>query len=270
LRITDGTVTVAAGDDGMHAEGDLSIEGGTVRVTRSAEGLEGANIVLAGGSTTVTASDDGVNASAGSTTAGASQGGPGGGPGGGGGMANTGEQLIISGGTTVVTADGDGLDSNGTIAISGGTTVVNGPTTNGNGALDSNGGITVTGGTVLAAGSAGMAEAPGSASTQGWVQVGLPGALQPGTTVQLVDNGRVVASYTATRSVQNIVLAGADIAQGQSYDVYVGGRLAADAVADTFSLGGDGSGATKTTTVTAGQATGGMGGGMGGGFGGPR
>lgn len=261
VRLSDGTVTISAGDDGVHAEGDLAIEGGSLTVQKSTEGLEGANIVLAGGTSTVTATDDGVNASAGASSG--SQAGQGG-PGGGGGMANTGEQLLITGGTHVVSSGGDGLDSNGTISISGGTTVVNGPTTNGNGALDSNGGITVTGGTVLAAGSAGMAEAPGAASTTGWLQVSLPSAVQAGSTVQIVSGGTVVASYTAPRTAANIVLAGAGITKGQSYDVYVGGRLAAESVATTFSLGGSTTGAAKVATVTAGSATGNSMGGFGG------
>ena len=40
-RHLGGTVTVNAGDDGAHAEGDLAITGGTVTIAKSSEGLEG-------------------------------------------------------------------------------------------------------------------------------------------------------------------------------------------------------------------------------------
>jgi len=252
ILLAGGTTTVDAGDDGAHAEGDLAVTGGSVTITKSNEGLEGANVVIAGGTSSVTASDDGLNATQGSSS--------GGGGMGGGGMANDGSQLVISGGTLVVDSGGDGLDSNGQTTISGGTTVVYGPTMNGNGSLDSNGGIDVTGGTVLAAGSGGMAEAPDTSSTQGWVQLGFSSNVTAGQTVQIVSGDTVIASFTAKKDYSNLVFVGDDITSGQSYDVYVGsGSLGSDQLA-TFSLGGSTDGATKVGSVTAGQATGGMGG----------
>lgn len=255
LAINGGAVTLKAGDDGMHAEGDLAVTGGTLAVVQSNEGLEGVTITLAGGSTDITASDDGVNASSGTGTN------TGGGPGGGG-MQGDGSLLTISGGTHLVNAGGDGLDSNGSTVISGGTTVVSGPTGSGNGALDSNGGITVTGGTVLAAGSAGMAESPSAESSSGWIAASVEVAA--GQTVSVVSGSTVIASYTAVKDVSSLVLADSALKSGESYDLYVGGQLAATTVG-TYSAGGSIDGATKTTTVTAGQAVaGGMGpGGMG-------
>ncbi|MFZ0529531.1 MAG: hypothetical protein WAL91_03210, partial [Propionicimonas sp.] len=201
-----------------------------------------------------TASDDGVNASTGT---GSSQGG--------GGMASDGALLTISGGTLLVNAEGDGLDSNGSMLITGGTTVVSGPTGSGNGSLDSNGGITISGGTVLAAGSAGMAETPGTDSSQGWVAVTLDQAVAAGETVSIVKDQTVIASYTAVKQIQSLVLSDPDITTGQSYDVYVGAKLAGTTVG-TYSDSGDLTGATKSTSVTAGEgASTGMGGGHGGG-----
>ncbi|WP_454860439.1 carbohydrate-binding domain-containing protein [Promicromonospora soli] len=62
-----GEVTVASGDDGVHAESDLVVDGATVTVSESVEGLEAAHILVAGGAVDVTSSDDGFNA-AGSTS----------------------------------------------------------------------------------------------------------------------------------------------------------------------------------------------------------
>ncbi|MGW2095364.1 carbohydrate-binding domain-containing protein [Promicromonospora sukumoe] len=63
-----GTVTVASGDDGVHAESDLVVDGATVTVSESVEGLEAAHILVASGTVDVTSSDDGFNAAGGTST----------------------------------------------------------------------------------------------------------------------------------------------------------------------------------------------------------
>ena len=161
-----------------------------------------------------------------------------GGPGGG--EQNTGEMLIISGGTNTITADGDGLDSNGYLQVSGGTTVVNGPTNDGNAALDASE-VTVTGGSLIAAGSSGMAQAPGT-DGQAWVSAAT--AVSAGQKVEIRSGDTVVATYTAVRDASSVIVSDAGITNGSSYDVVVDG--------------------TTATAVTAGEHTGGMGG-MGGG-----
>ncbi len=204
-------------------------------ITRSYEGIESADIRIAGGVARITSSDDGVNAS-GNTAS--TDGGMGGG-----GMQDSGETLAISGGTLVVDADGDGLDSNGTIEMTGGDVTVFGPTAQNNGALDSNGGITVTGGTLVAIGSTGMAESPDESSGQGWLAATVSGSA--GSTVQITDAaGTVIAEYTATKTFGSVVFSSSAITDGQAYTVTVDGT---------------------STSVTAGEAiAGGMGGGMGG------
>lgn len=47
--------------------------------------------------------------------------------------------LNLTGGRLTINAEGDGLDSNGDAVVSGGTVVVHGPRSNGNGALEVNG-----------------------------------------------------------------------------------------------------------------------------------
>lgn len=86
-----------------------------------------------------------------------------GGPGGGG---NSELYIKITGGTLTVSADGDGLDSNGGLLVTGGTTIVYGPTSDGDSALDYDGSAIVTGGTLAAIGSAGMTESFDEASTK--------------------------------------------------------------------------------------------------------
>lgn len=81
---------IATGDDGVHADANLTVNGGTVRITQSYEGIESAVITINGGEIYIVSSDDGVNAADGTG------GGPGGGFGGGQPQGNGGPR----GGTT--------------------------------------------------------------------------------------------------------------------------------------------------------------------------
>jgi hypothetical protein len=250
LLVNGGKLTVSAGDDGVKAQNQLVIANGSVTVSESSEGLESQHIAISGGTVTVTATDDGVNASSGAATATQGGGGMGGGPGGG---ESVGDYSVdISGGSLTINSEGDGLDSNGNAAISGGTVVVNGPESNGNGALDVNGELAVSGGTVAAAGSAGMAVAPGTSSTQSGVQVTFASIVPAGTTVQLAGaDGKLVATFVTTKATGSLVLSSPGIEAGQQYTVYTGGSAKVESGLGEGSLDG----ATELGTVTAGEYT---------------
>lgn len=191
----------------------------------------------------------------------------GGGPGGGapGGEASGDYSLTISGGTLVVDAGGDGLDSNGSLEITGGTTVVQGPTNAGNGALDVNGTFTVSGGTLLAAGSSGMAVAPDTDSSQGWVAANLDQGAAAGTVVHvLAEDGTTLVSYEVTKDTQNVVYSSPEVETGATYVFATGGSLGTP---DDTGLSSDGTsdGAAQAATAVAGEFAGGGTGGMGGG-----
>ena len=88
ITITGGTFELSSGDDAIHADQYLilgksgdSNENINVKITKSVEGLEGAQILIYSGTYNVTASDDGIN-SAGDTTEECSNGGGNMGPGG--------------------------------------------------------------------------------------------------------------------------------------------------------------------------------------------
>ncbi|MEU9955721.1 carbohydrate-binding domain-containing protein [Streptomyces sp. NPDC050982] len=267
VHVTGAKVTAASGDDGVHAEGDLTVDKGTLKVTSAVEGVEGADISVNGGTVDIRSSDDGINAAGGTSSSGGGGGGGGGGFGGGGGGGGGGEsvgdyKLTVSGGTLVVDSEGDGLDSNGTAEITGGTVVVNGPQQGGNGALDVNGDFGISGGVLLAAGSAGMAVAPSTDSEQGWISATLDSSVPVGTTLHVVDSdGKVVATYVTSKSIQNVVYSSSAVKSGEEYEIYSGGTKSGAGTGGLASSGTLGS-AERIATVTAGEAPeGGFGGG---------
>jgi hypothetical protein len=257
LLISGGTMEVTAGDDGIKAFDTLTITGGTATVAKSNEGLEAQHIALTGGTITVNSTDDGINAAGGSSSTaatGTTGGGASGGGMPGGGMDNAvGDySLDISGGVITVNAAGDGLDSNGNATVSGGTTVINGPTNDGNGALDVNGDLTVSGGTLAAAGSSGMAVTPATASPQSAVQLTFASSVPAGTVIQVADGGgNVVATFTTTKTASSLIFSSPAIGAGETYTAYTGGTSNASVGLGSGSLDG----ATKALTAVAGQYT---------------
>ncbi|MEN6410567.1 MAG: carbohydrate-binding domain-containing protein, partial [Anaerolineaceae bacterium] len=191
ITINNGTFQIASGDDGMHADATLEVNGGDIQVTKSYEGLESAVITINAGNISLVSSDDGINVAGGNDGSGAAQGG-GNQPGGGGGgprqdffsTASGNYYLYIHGGRIVVDANGDGLDSNGSIEMTDGVVIVNGPTEQMNGALDA-GTFTISGGFLVAVGSVGMAEAPSDTSSQYSVLVNLDSIQQVGSLVHI-------------------------------------------------------------------------------------
>ncbi|MFE6074691.1 carbohydrate-binding domain-containing protein [Paenibacillus sp. NPDC057886] len=319
--VNEGKFSIESGDDGIHADQALTINGGTITIAKSYEGLEGAIITLNGGDIDVTASDDGVNAAGGEeetataaadsttqtkdttatsnisvtettgttstpdqTTQDSGRGGaPGGMPGG---EAATNNELHINGGSLTVNAGGDGLDSNGSIYMTDGTVIVNGPTDNGNGALDYDGNFEMSGGYLVAAGSSGMAQATSEASTQNTIAMTFPETQKAGTLVHVEDSeGNNILTFAPAKDYQSVVVSSPDLKKDGSYVIYSGGTSTGKAV-DGLYTDGTYSGGTKVVAfqstsnvtwvnesgvTTANSGMGGPGGGRGqGGFGGGR
>lgn len=279
LAISGGELSINAGDDGLHAEVAMLISGGTMDVAKSNEGIEAPYITIADGRVSVVASDDGVNVADGSDAQ--EGGGPGGFAGGGqggvpgdaqgsassdgqsglptddfggpmgGGAATSNLKLTISGGYLSVDAQGDGLDANGSIEMSGGTVIVNGPTANNNAALDYDGSFNMTGGFLVAAGSAGMAQAASEESTQGGILMTYPEAQQAGTLVHLEDDaGKTIATFAPLRTYQTLFVSSPELKKDGSYIVYSGGSSTGTATNGLYG-GGEYSGGTKVVAFTA-------------------
>lgn len=218
VTVNGGTFDIAAGDDAFHAEETLLIADGMIAISESYEDLEGLYVEVTGGEITLTASDDGINAAGGTDASGM---------GGRDAMRNPGMSsasngsITISGGTIQITASGDGLDANGTLEITGGYTVVCGPTQGDTAILDYDVSGTISGGTFIGTGASGMAQSF-SDSSQGVVAVSV-GNQSAGTTFQLSDiDGNTILTYTPDLSYQVVILSSLDIVEGETYTITVG------------------------------------------------
>lgn len=143
-----------------------------------------------------------------------------GGPGGGG---NSELYIKITGGTLTVSADGDGLDSNGGLLVTGGTTIVYGPTSDGDSALDYDGSAIVTGGTLAAIGSAGMTESFDEASTQPVITYYGTETQSADTTITLTDSdGSALFTVTPEKAYASIVLTCPEMKLDATYTLAAG------------------------------------------------
>ena len=130
-------------------------------------------------------------------------------------------QVTINGGKLTIQAGGDGIDSNGDLTVTGGETYVFGPVSDGDGSLDFAGTGTITGGVVMCAGSSGMAQNFGDASTQGSMLVSASG--QAGDAIQLADeDGNVVASCEARTSYSCVLVSAPGVESGKTYTLSCG------------------------------------------------
>ena len=135
ITVNGGLIQVASGDDGLHADNTLTINDGKVVVTGATEGLEANYININGGASYVYGTDDGVNCSKKSFNSCA--------------FTMTGGYLDVA----VKNGDTDGIDSNGTFTLSGGVIITRGSPGSGSNmstGLDVDGTASMTGGTLIA------------------------------------------------------------------------------------------------------------------------
>ncbi len=128
ITIEDGSISLSSGDDAAHADGALTVNGGTILVTKAYEGLEGDTVTVNDGLLSITSTDDGINAST---------------------------QIVLAGGDIYVySTAGDGIDSNGTTSkkaiLFSGANVAVVSASSGNSSIDTDVGFTWTAGHVVA------------------------------------------------------------------------------------------------------------------------
>lgn len=250
VTIQDGTFTIESGDDGIHADETLTVEQGNLNVTKSYEGLEGNALVINGGVISITSSDDGLNA-AGGNDGSSVNGRPGENSFSG---ASGSASITINGGELYVCAQGDGLDSNGSLYIKGGTIFVDGPSSDGNGSLDYDGTCEINGGVLMCAGRSGMAQMPGSSSTQNAVMVSFSSYQSAGTQINIEQDGTLIASMTPTISF-NCIIVSTPTLTSDTFTLSKDGSITnAQSIAHA-SVSGSISGSTKLTEFSISSVT---------------
>ncbi len=230
VTINGGTFEIASGDDALHAEETLTVTAGKFNITESYEGLEALNIKVMGGNIKLVASDDGLNAAGGTDSSGTTGGrdgmfggGKGGMGGGFGGMSSGNGSIVISGGNLYINSSGDGIDANGTLEITGGYTVVVGPTQGDTATLDYDKSGIITGGTFIGTGASGMAQSF-SDSEQGVVAISV-GNQSAGTKIVLKDkSGKTIIEHTPELNFAVVILSSPDITKGETYSITVGSQ----------------------------------------------
>jgi hypothetical protein len=245
VYLTDVSLTIASGDDGIHADSLVQVNGtSTIEISKSYEGIEGLSIEINGGDISVTASDDGFNAAGGNDSSSLN---------GRLGMNSFSSDsdcvITINDGYVFINASGDGIDSNGSVEINGGVTLVSGPTDSSNGALDYNSTAEITGGIFIAAGSSGMMQNFEQAD-QGALLCFSTSTISGGTSVIIVDkDGNVVASFTPPKNYQCVLFSAPAISSGQTYTIYTGATVSG-ADENGYAVSTSFSGGTKLASVT--------------------
>ena len=229
VTVNGGVIDVTSSDDGVNAAGDPTGDSSAEATGVGASGPEAAGEqpeAAANGGQAPTGDGqarEGADAQAPTSAGGQAPADAGGqAPGAGGGMDyDSTAQVTINGGKLTIQASGDGIDSNGDLTVTGGETYVFGPVSDGDGALDFAGTGVISGGVVMCAGSSGMAQNFGDASTQGSMLVSVSG--QVGDAIQLADeDGNVLASCEARTSYSCVLVSAPGIESGKTYTLSYG------------------------------------------------
>jgi len=248
ISIYDGEYEIASDDDGIHADSSIDISGGTINISKSYEGIESAIINILGGNIQIKASDDGINIAGGNDSSSVN-----GRPGQNSFESSEDDNLNITGGYIYVDASGDGLDANGSIYMDGGTVIVNGPTSSGNGALDYDQTFELNGGLFIAAGSSGMVQTASEQSTQNSVLVIYSQIQQAGTIVNIADStGKSIITFAPNKNYQSILVSSPDLQLDSAYQLYTGGT-STGSITNGLYAEGTYEGGTKTADFTISQ-----------------
>lgn len=181
---------------GIKADGEISVDGGIVRITRSYEGIESKNagVHIKNGTVEVISSNDGVNAAT---------------------------LLAVEGGTLYVKSEGDCLDSGGNIHIKGGSVILCGSASNAYAPMDVPEGsqILVDGGFLLAYGSLAEVQFPSQASSQGFVSA--TETMKKDNAYAVKDaNGKILCVFTVHNDALTFCFSSSDVKKGESYTFF--------------------------------------------------
>lgn len=203
ITISNGSFSIATKDDAIHADNELELNGGTINIIKSYEGLEADNITINGGTISIISSDDGINAASKEESEFSS---------------SHNSQLTINDGQIQINSSADGIDSNGNVNLNGGTVIIFGPTSGGDGAIDYDGQFEIGGGTLFAAGSLGMLQTPSAASAQSYFSIAFDTTQQADTEISLLNQSEdTIFNQIVEKEYQSIIISIPELKEGSQY-----------------------------------------------------
>ncbi len=233
VGIADGEFIINSGDDGIHADSELIIDSGKIDIQKSYEGIEAESISINGGDISIISTDDGLNAAGGNDSSsidgrmGMNQ------------FAGNGNsQINLNGGNIFVESKGDGIDANGSIYLTGGTVIVNGPVDSGNGALDYDREFKITGGVLIASGSSGMAQGVSNTSTQTTININFSKTIDSFELVSIFEDDSEILTYESSKQYQNLIISTPNLKSNTNYTIYTGGSSSRDNNNGLYEIGG--------------------------------
>ena len=250
LNIKDSVIEISAKGDGIHSDKNVYIDGKSLNIKESEEGIEGKVVDIVSGDIDIKSSDDGINATdsslktdnlpadvqekiknrperpEGEAVPEGEMQRPEGMPRGGGFENQEGTEIIIRGGDLYIDASGDGIDSNGNLTVSGGKVVIEGSGGRGDGAIDYNGTGLVTGGEVLALGGNDMIQSFSSESAQSHIVVTAKESIAVGAKITIKDeSGKVLYEHINKKAFSALVYSSKDLVKSKNYTVQIGDTI---------------------------------------------
>ena len=250
LNIKDSVIEISAKGDGIHSDKYVYIDGKSLNIKESEEGIEGKVVDIVSGDIDIKSSDDGINATdsslktdnlpadvqekiknrperpEGEAVPEGEMQRPEGMPRGGGFENQEGTEIIIRGGDLYIDASGDGIDSNGNLTVSGGKVVIEGSGGRGDGAIDYNGTGLVTGGEVLALGGNDMIQSFSSESAQSHIVVTAKESIAVGAKITIKDEaGKVLYEHINKKAFSALVYSSKDLVKSKNYTVQIGDTI---------------------------------------------
>lgn len=205
----DSTITIDTSDDGITCDNVNYIDGGTININSSYEGLEGAYIKIISGDINIHSSDDGINAASDDSS--------------------ITPYILIEDGNINIYNEGDGIDSNGSTYINGGNIVVHGPNNSGDSPLDADKGTYLNYGNVFCYTTSSMLENPSTLSKQYSISSSLGSTYSSGAVIEIKDSSSTtLASVTTAKQASRIIVSLQAFEKGQTYSIYVNGTKVKD------------------------------------------
>ena len=244
ITIINGTINISSSDDAIHSETSVVFNGGNTSISKSIEGIEGMYVYIKKGTLSITASNDAVNTTKGTSVAG----------------SNDGSCLYISGGTlTANCTNGNAIDSDGNIEITGGTTIANGAASGTDEAVAFNGTFNMSGGLFIASGpNSATTKSMSTPSTQPNILISSTSLISSSTFLHIQDaSGTDILTFKPKNGGYYFLFSSPSLTKGISYSIYAGGSYTGGSSFNGLYSGGtySNSGATLKKTVALSTAS---------------